>query len=97
LVLILAVSNKQRGTLKTVKQTMENYKLFITYKVIGKEKETTSLELNYNELNDAIKRFELECISAIKFVSSENSSIEWSIIELIDKKYNTIKEIKISK
>lgn len=76
---------------------MKNYKLFTTYKVIGKEKESTKLELNCNDLNSGIKRFELECITAIRFVSSESSNIEWSIIELIDEKLNTIKEIRIIK
>jgi hypothetical protein len=76
---------------------MKNYQLFTTYKSIGKEKENARLELNYNELETAIKRFESECISAIRFISSELSSIEWSIIELIDEKHNTIKEIRISK
>ena len=94
---IFDLSNKQRGTLKTAKPTMKNYKLFTTYKVIGKEKENARLELNYNELEAAIKRFELECISAIRFVTSELTSIEWSIIELIDEKHNTVKEIRISK
>jgi len=75
---------------------MKNYQLFTTYKVKGKEKNNSRLELNFKEKEDAIKRFELECISAIRFISSEFSSIEYAIIEIIDEQLNTLKEIKIT-
>jgi hypothetical protein len=75
---------------------MKNYQLFTTYKVQSKEKNNSRLELNFKEKEAAIKRFELECISAIRFISSELSNIEYAIIELIDEEHNTLKEIKIS-
>jgi hypothetical protein len=75
---------------------MENYQLFTTYKLQGKEKKNSRLELNFKEKEAAIKRFEIECISAIRFVSSELTSIEYAIIELINYKHDTIKEIKIT-
>ena len=75
---------------------MKNYQLFTTYKLQSKEKNNSRLELNFKEKEAAIKRFELECISAIRFISSELSSIEYAIIELIDENCNTLKEIKIT-
>lgn len=75
---------------------MKNYQLFTTYKMQSKEKNNSRLELNFKEKEAAIKRFELECISAIRFISSELSNIEYAIIELIDEKCNTLKEIKIT-
>jgi hypothetical protein len=75
---------------------MKNYQLFTTYKVKSKESKNSRLELNYNELEPAMKRFESECISAIRFLNPELSTIEYAIIELIDENHNTIKEIKIT-